>query len=146
MIKKNWAKPWRLALQKALMSKHRKTYILRDINYFVKSKQFCSKLPNNSALALSMEVMVSQFRYPLSFEPTGSQREGEQHVWSQPEYRSCRRRVKFDPEAPKGASLLICLGFILLQGWRVPSTLSPLVASYDTQGVLWVYSTLNPQG
>ena len=36
--------PWRFGLQKILMSKHRKNYILRDINYFVKMS--VSTLPN----------------------------------------------------------------------------------------------------
>ena len=44
---------------------------------------------NTSALALSMEVKTSQFRYTLLARADGAQREGEQHVWSQPEWRSC---------------------------------------------------------
>ena len=65
----------------------------------------------NTPLALSVEVKASKFRYRPLVRADGFQRECEQHVWSQSERRSCRRRVKFERPAPKGASLLIFLGF-----------------------------------
>ena len=47
-VKKHWANPWRFALQKTLMTEHRKNYTLRDINNFVKMS--VSTLPNFEAL------------------------------------------------------------------------------------------------
>ena len=63
-----------------------------------------------------MEVKASQFRYPSLVRTDWVQMEDEQYVWSQPERRSYRRGVKAGPQAPKGASPLICLGFFPLYG------------------------------
>ena len=76
------------------------------INFFLfcpcgQFQRLLGKLPNTSALDLSMEVKASsQFRYPPLVRADGVQRKSEQHVRSQPERISLKQF-----EAPIGANL-----------------------------------------